>query len=236
MAAEDGLVSSEVDVSARLAQMAQQLRVAGEDEASATTRVARAAIETIEGAEYASVTLVSARGVITTPVAVGDLARQCDSLQQQFGQGPCLTAAAGNDTVVWIDDMTTETRWPAFSRAADDLGIAAMACFSLFVSEDGTFGALNVHGTTAGVFDTQARSLGELFAAHAAVEMASVRANDQIRAALTTRDTIGQAKGMLMERYGVDDSHAFRLLTTISQERNIKLAIIAQHVIDAGPN
>ena len=228
-------MSSEVSVSERLAQIARELRVAGEDQTSAMQRIAQAAVEAIEGAEYASVTLVSARGVLTTPVAVGDLARQCDSVQQQLGQGPCLDAAAGTDTVVWVDDMATETRWPEFARAAASLGIAAMVCFTLFVSEDGSFGALNVHSTTPGSFDARARSLGELFAAHAAVEMASVYENDQIRTALTTRDTIGQAKGMLMQRYAIDDSQAFQLLARMSQERNIKLAVIAQYVIDAGP-
>lgn len=224
-----------VGVSARLAQIARQLRVAGEDQTSAMERIAQAAVEAIDGAEDASVTLVSARGVLTTPVAVGDLARQCDRLQQQLGQGPCLDAAAGLETVVWVNDMATETRWPEFAHAAADLGIAAMACFTLSVSEDGSLGALNVHSTAPGSFDLQARSLGELFAAHAAVEMASVYDNDQIRTALTTRDTIGQAKGMLMERYAIDDSEAFQLLARMSQERNIKLAVIAQHVIDAGP-
>ena len=228
-------MGSEVGVSERLAQIARQLRVAGEDQTSAMQRIAQAAVEAIEGAEYASVTLVSARGLLTTPVAVGDLARQCDSVQQQLGQGPCLDAAAGTETVVWVDDMATETRWPEFARAAASLGIAAMVCFTLFVSEDGSFGALNVHSTTPNSFDAQARSLGELFAAHAAVEMASVYENDQIRTALTTRDTIGQAKGMLMQRYAIDDSQAFQLLARMSQERNIKLAVIAQHVIDAGP-
>lgn len=228
-------MSSEVSVSERLAQIARELRVAGEDQTSAMQRIAQAAVEAIEGAEYASVTLVSARGVLTTPVAVGDLARKCDSVQQQLGQGPCLDAAAGTETVVWVDDMATETRWPEFARAAASLGIAAMVCFTLFVSEDGSFGALNVHSTTPGSFDARARSLGELFAAHAAVEMASVYENDQIRTALTTRDTIGQAKGMLMQRYAIDDSQAFQLLARMSQERNIKLAVIAQHVIDAGP-
>ena len=228
-------MSSEVSVSERLAQIARELRVAGEDQTSAMQRIAQAAVEAIEGAEYASVTLVSARGVLTTPVAVGDLARQCDSVQQQLVQGPCLDAAAGTDTVVWVDDMATETRWPEFAHDAASLGIAAMVCFTLYVSGDGSFGALNVHSTTPNSFDARARSLGELFAAHAAVEMASVYENDQIRTALTTRDTIGQAKGMLMQRYAIDDSQAFQLLARMSQERNIKLAVIAQHVIDAGP-
>ncbi|WP_197038176.1 MULTISPECIES: GAF domain-containing protein [Actinomycetes] len=172
--------------SARLAQLARQLRVAGKDQTSAIRRIAYAAVEAIDGAEYASLTLVSARGVLTTRVAVGDLARQCDRVQQQLGQGPCLDAAAGLETVVWVDDMATETRWPEFAHAADSLGIAAVVCSTLFVSEDGSLGALNVHSTTPGSFDADARSLGELFAAHAAVEMASVYDNDQVRIALTT--------------------------------------------------
>ena len=115
-------MSSEVGVSERLAQIARQLRVAGEDQTSAMQRIAQAAVEAIEGAEYASVTLVSARGLLTTPVAVGDLARQCDSVQQQLGQGPCLDAAAGTVATAAIrcsfdPGMTTSlTSWVYSSR------------------------------------------------------------------------------------------------------------------------
>jgi AmiR/NasT family two-component response regulator len=53
-----------------------------------------------------------------------------------------------------------------------------------------------------------------------------------LKTALRTRDRIGQAKGIIMQRYGVDDVKAFEMLRTLSQEQNIKLTDIAQRVID----
>ena len=45
----------------------------------------------------------------------------------------------------------------------------------------------------------------------------------QLEEALQSRDVIGQAKGILMEREGLDDAKAFQMLATISQRLNIKL-------------
>ena len=229
-------MGSGVGPSARLARIVRDLRVVGRSEAAAVQQIAEVAVDAVDGAEFASVTVVSARGVLQTPVAVGDQARQCDRLQHDVGQGPCLDAAAGQDTMLWIDDMATEQRWPEFTRAAGGLGIASMVCFSLFAAPDGTVGALNLHSTAAHAFSVEARSLGQFFAVHAALEMSTVRDVEHLRTAVTSRDTIGQAKGMLMQRYCINDTQAFQLLARLSQERNIKLAVLARHVIDAGPD
>jgi hypothetical protein len=54
----------------------------------------------------------------------------------------------------------------------------------------------------------------------------------QLQGALRTRDRIGQAKGIIMERFGVNDLRAFEMLGRLSQEQNIKLHDVAQRVID----
>jgi ANTAR domain/PAS fold len=56
--------------------------------------------------------------------------------------------------------------------------------------------------------------------------------NAQLQRALETRDTIGQAKGMLMERFHVDAAAAFKLLTRLSQESNVRLAEIARRLVE----
>jgi AmiR/NasT family two-component response regulator len=58
------------------------------------------------------------------------------------------------------------------------------------------------------------------------------RREEQLQSALATRDRIGQAKGIIMQGYGVDDVRAFEMLRRISQESQTKLADIAQRVID----
>jgi AmiR/NasT family two-component response regulator len=46
--------------------------------------------------------------------------------------------------------------------------------------------------------------------------------------ALDTRDVIGQAKGILMERFGVEGDQAFQMLVRTSQDTNTKLAAVAR--------
>jgi AmiR/NasT family two-component response regulator len=53
---------------------------------------------------------------------------------------------------------------------------------------------------------------------------------------LSTRDRIGQAKGIMMERFGVDDVQAFEMLRQLSQDSNSRLLDIAQQVIDTRGN
>lgn len=46
------------------------------------------------------------------------------------------------------------------------------------------------------------------------------------------RDIIGQAKGMLMERFNVDAAAAFQLLVNLSQNSNIRVEVIAQKLVE----
>jgi AmiR/NasT family two-component response regulator len=68
-------------------------------------------------------------------------------------------------------------------------------------------------------------------AAVAAAALAARREIDQLRIALDSRTRIGQAKGILMERYGVDEDHAFAILRRISQSQNRRLQAIADEVV-----
>jgi len=49
---------------------------------------------------------------------------------------------------------------------------------------------------------------------------------------LKAADVIGQAKGMLMERFDVDAAAAFGVLTRLSQESNTRLVHVAQKLIE----
>jgi AmiR/NasT family two-component response regulator len=70
-----------------------------------------------------------------------------------------------------------------------------------------------------------------LFASHAAVAFAGVRKEAQLAKAVVSRDLIGQAKGILMERYNVSGERAFLVLTRISQDTNRKLHDIAAELV-----
>ncbi|ASR01015.1 GAF and ANTAR domain-containing protein [Gordonia rubripertincta] len=220
------------DFGAQMTRIAGEIRKQSDDTEAAVRSMTKYAVDAIPGAEYASVTLVS-DGIVETPVIIGDLGGEADELQRKLGEGPCIRAAV-NDVTVWIDDMHADERWPRFAAAAADIGIRSMACFFLYIDGD-DFGALNLHSTRPHAFPTEARQLGELFAAHAATAFGAIREKQQLRAALSSRDIIGQAKGMIMERYKLDATEAFALLARLSQDTNTKLVDVAAQIVVAGP-
>ena len=62
--------------------------------------------------------------------------------------------------------------------------------------------------------------------------MSGAQEQESLRGAIDTRDLIGQAKGILMERYHIDAVRAFEMLRELSQSENVKLVDIAKQVID----
>jgi AmiR/NasT family two-component response regulator len=97
---------------------------------------------------------------------------------------------------------------------------------------DRTAGALNLFGFKPNAWNPDAETIGMVLAAHAASALAASREGENLQSALLTRDRIGQAKGIIMERYGVDDVRAFDMLRSLSQESNVRLTDIAQRVIE----
>jgi AmiR/NasT family two-component response regulator len=71
-----------------------------------------------------------------------------------------------------------------------------------------------------------------VLAAYAAAAILASREGGQLQSTLTSRHLIGQAKGIIMERFNVDAVRAFDMLRELSQTSNVRLADIAQRVID----
>ena len=103
--------------------------------------------------------------------------------------------------------------------------------FKLYTG-DQTAGALNIFSFRPHVFTGESEAIGSVLAAHAAAAIFASRQGEQLQSALTTRDIIGQAKGVIMERYNIDAVGAFDMLRRLSQDMNVRLAEIAQRVID----
>lgn len=95
-------------------------------------------------------------------------------------------------------------------------------------------GALNLHSTHGDAFGDESEQIGLLFAAHAAVALADVQSDEHLHTALTHRDVIGKAKGILMERYKINAQDAFRLLVETSQDTNIKVHEVADYLTRTG--
>ncbi len=193
--------------------------------------IVMAATREVPGAQYAGITLVTGKEV-TTPAASADLVVQIDRLQYEAGEGPCLDSARRHATLR-CDDMWAESRWPRFARKAADLGILSMLSLQLFVQDD-NFGALNLYSQTARAFGPRSESDGILLASHAALAMTAARTQAGLLTALDSRDLVGQAKGILMERYKITGVEAFGLLVASSQAVNRKLRDVADHLVATG--
>ena len=103
----------------------------------------------------------------------------------------------------------------------------------MFTNED-SLGALNLYSPQLRGFDAKTRGEGLAFATQAAVALRSARDKEDLRIAMATRNLIGQAQGILMERYKMTAEQAFAVLTRASQDTNVKRRDVAQHLIDTG--
>ncbi len=194
--------------------------------------VTTAAVATVPHASECSISYVTGRREVESRASTGDLSREVDALQGRLGEGPCLDAV-WEEEVVRVDDVAAEQRWPRFAREAAALGAGSMMCSQLFVSGD-QLGALNLYSRDPGVFDDEAQEIGMMLAAHAAVAIAGAEHEQNLRRAVDRRDLIGQAEGILMERYEITADQAFGVLARVSQQTDRRLADIARELDDTG--
>ena len=207
--------------------------LAGEEDPTETlTAIAAAALTTVPGATHASICAIEGRRRVATLAATSELARAVDAAQYQTGQGPCLDTLYTQATVR-VPDMGGETRWPEFTARALELGVGSTLAIALYADAD-DLGALNLHSGHVNAFADESEHVGLLLAAHAAVALAAARQRHQLRHALATRDVIGMAKGILMERYKLSGDRAFAALTRASQQTNRKLRDIAEELVAEG--
>ncbi|HEX8095628.1 GAF and ANTAR domain-containing protein [Jatrophihabitans sp.] len=228
---DTGSATGDDDLARRLGELARSLEAEeGMDET--LRQIVVAAVGTVPGAEDASISKVLRRREVRTLAATGELPRAVDHAQYDSGQGPCLDTLYEQDTVR-LSDLNAEQRWPKFTGRARELGVGSMLSVQLFV-EGGDLGALNLVSRESNAFDDTSEHIGLLFAAHAAVAMSSEQQHQDMRAAVSTREVIGQAQGILMERFRITGDMAFRLLVRASQDTNRKLRDIAEELTATG--
>lgn len=184
------------------------------------------AVRAMPPARHAGITLAKP-GDVHTASATGRIPVLLDEIQQRHNEGPCLSAA-WQQQMIRIDDMVLETRWPAYSRdAVEQTAVRSVICFELF-TQTPRMGVLSFYAEQPNAFDEEAVEVGLIYAAHTALVWSLVRREGQFRSALASRDIIGQAKGVIMERFKIDALQAFELLRRLSQTGNMPLAVVAE--------
>jgi GAF domain-containing protein len=201
------------------------------------TSVVELAVATIEGCDFAGLFTMDG-GVPTTSVLTDPMVLAVDVIQQRTGEGPCLDAMTKR-LIVSADDLNTDLRWPHFSPEAVSEGIRSV--LSLPLVPNSREGALNLYARYPAAFGVVDRARATILTtlASQALSVAHSHEDEQRRvenlnAALGTRETIGEALGILMERERITADQAFDVLRRASQHLNVKLRDIAQNLVDTG--
>jgi GAF domain-containing protein len=193
--------------------------------------IAETARTSIPGFDQVGITTIDKDRTFTTRAAAGDLVRELDGIQYDLREGPCVDTMT-NSQVQVVPNLRHERRWPRYVPRAVALGVRSQMAVHLYLDDKGTVGGLNLYSTTSDTVEREAESLAELFAAHAAIALSTASEVEHLNQALVSRKVIGQAIGILMERYDITEDRAFAFLVRASSHGNIKLREIARRIVD----
>jgi GAF domain-containing protein len=205
--------------------------------AATLASIVELAVTTIEGCDFAGLFLLNG-GVVTTPVHTDPIVAVVDALQQQTDQGPCLDAIT-HRLMFYADDLSRDLRWLHFAPEATKVGIRSV--LALPVTADARLGALNLYACYPLAFGVVDRARATILASLASLALSAAQSHENeerreanLHSALASRETIGEALGILMERERITSDQAFDILRHASHHLNIKLREVAQNLIDTG--
>lgn len=195
-------------------------------------RIAAMAVDLIDSCDIAGVCVLRP-GRNDTCAHTHASVQVMDDLQHDLAEGPSMDGPATSD-VVSVGDLTREAPWPRWANeVVGRTGVRAYLGFRLFV-EDDSIGMLNLYAYEPDAFDHEDQLDGLVAAAHASVALSATVRHDQMHTALTSRQLIGEATGILRERFALTSDQAFAVLKRLSSQQNIKLFAVAQHVVETG--
>ncbi|MEJ2889621.1 GAF and ANTAR domain-containing protein [Actinomycetospora aeridis] len=220
-------------------QLVKSLRSAAEqltenrsirDLETTVSKLVHAAVDTVPGAVGGGISRTE-QGTVRSSHATDDVIYELDQLQSELGEGPCITAADDPPAagVVLAQDLARADgdRWPRFAPRCVATGFRSIMSVQLSL-HGRRRSALNLYSHEAGVYDGSAELTAGLFAVQAATLLHGADHAADLGQAVASRDVIGQAKGILMERFTVDDDEAFQMLVDASQDTNVKLVEVAR--------
>lgn len=212
-----------------------QVVYAGESLDSVYTSVCERAVELIDGCDHATI-MVRRKGRNINVAATDVVAKSIDELENDLGEGPCLDVLDDSEPDQHLcADLTTGSPWPTLAeRILATTDVKGMAGFR--IRQDGhKVGALNIFSDTAGALTQDSLDQALLFAGFVSVAVAALDRGEEavtLRRGLESNREIGKAIGLMMALHGIGDDEAFAMLAQVSQEMNIKLAVVATRVID----
>ena len=180
-------------------------------------------------ADHAGIAVLHRRARLQTIAATDPVVREIDALQAEFQEGPYRE---DHSEALIVADVRSDPRWPRWGPKAADLGVVSLLAVDFTNSGGRPAGFINLYWRQSRRFQPDDIAFANIFARHAALALSSSLEIAGLSLALDGRKLIGQAQGILMERYGLDDSRAFELLRRYSQDHNLKLREVAEHLVN----
>lgn len=193
--------------------------------------VVEAARELLPEFDQVGISALARDGHAETLAAAGDLVAVLDQLQYDVSEGPCLEALRHAPTVE-APRISEDERWPRYVPGAVRRGLRAQLGIRLYVDKEGTASSINLYSTTSDEIGLDTLTKAELFATHAAVAVTHAGEREHFNDALRSRTVVGQALGILMERYSMDQDRAFGFLIRASSHGNKKLRDLADELVE----
>lgn len=182
------------------------------------------------GSDDAGIMLVHSRARIETAASSSERVARSHDLQRDLDEGPCLDALESGASFL-VADVATDSRWPVWGPKVADLGIHS-AMSVVLETRERRYGSLNLYSEAAGAFDANDLATAMIFARHASIALANAQQEQGLLVAIDARKVIGQAQGILMERFDIDADRAFEVLRRYSQNHNQKLHTVAAWVVE----
>jgi GAF domain-containing protein len=216
-----------MDTSTFFSRMALELH----DEPTAESTIERIAEFAMAATDCddAGIMLVHGRSQIETAAATSSRVTESHNLQIVHDQGPCLDAIDG-EAIYLSDEVAEDGRWPLWGPAIANLGLHSVLSIRL-ATRARRYGSLNLYAERPNAFDEDDVAVGTIFVSHASVALASAHNEQGLQIAIDARKLIGQAQGILMERFDLDADRAFEFLRRQSQHHNVKLRNVAEWVV-----
>ena len=182
------------------------------------------------GCGYAGVIFVHGKHHIETAAATDPIVAKLDAMQMEIGEGPDVSVIADRLSVI-VSDTRIETRWPNWAARVYDAGIRSLLSVRMYTDEE-TIGTLNAYSRKPDAFDVDDQAVSHVLARHAAVALGNARKVENLWLAVDARKRIGQAQGILMERFDLTADQAFAVLLRYSQDNNVKLRVVADRLVE----
>ena len=220
----DELPDRAMGMAARIAE-----NVSGRDLDGTLLALTQAAVETLPGVDEATISIRHENGSLQSYALTAEFLKELDAWQYDYAEGPCYDGVTHNAFSV-CGDLSQDPRYPNYGSRAAEAGIRSQAGLRVFESKR-TLGGLNLYSRTVGAL-ADVTFLEELFSEQARSALTYASQLGSLRDAITSRQVIGQAVGIVMERFQLSEERAFAFLTRLSNDRNVKLRLVAQEIID----